>query len=296
MTTLTGGAIILGHDGSLRQIIGTADGLLDAGVFSDLQDRDGELWLGTTNGITRVEVASPISFFSRDRHWMRFDLTDRYTLPSARGPFLFKDWFPIQQTKRPSMIPIGGATQGFGLQIFRDHSGKTPNQLLVATSEGVMRVQANNTLTPAMPSVHGLGEPAFTLFQSRKTPDRDFFANRDGVSSMHWDGKEWIDEGKLPNIVYRATSLAEDTDGDLWAAGGKGSVLRITVAPTGMRDSKAEVHFKQSRRSSRCDRGCSCHGQDLSRELIETGISIAGIQRLTGLWSMTNSFCRSNSP
>ena len=66
VTTLTGGAVILGHDGSLRQIIGTADGLLDAGVLSDFQDRDGELWLGTTNGITRVEVASPISFFSRD--------------------------------------------------------------------------------------------------------------------------------------------------------------------------------------------------------------------------------------
>ena len=57
LTTLTGGAIILGHDGSLRQIIGTADGLLDAGVLSDLQDQDGELSLGTTNGITRVEVA-----------------------------------------------------------------------------------------------------------------------------------------------------------------------------------------------------------------------------------------------
>ncbi|MES2222468.1 MAG: two-component regulator propeller domain-containing protein, partial [Acidobacteriota bacterium] len=59
LTTLTGGAIIIGHDGGLREIIGTADGLLDAGVLSAFQDRDGELWLGTTNGITRVEVASP---------------------------------------------------------------------------------------------------------------------------------------------------------------------------------------------------------------------------------------------
>ena len=241
LTTLTGGAIILGHDGSLRQIIGTADGLLDAGVLSDLQDRDGELWLGTTNGITRVEVASPISFFSRNQALDANRFDGSVYVAIGEGSFPVERLVSDPVTKRPSMVPIGGATQGFGLQIFRDHSGKTPNQLLVATSEGVMRVQANNTLTPAMPSVHGLGEPAFTLFQSRKTPDRDFFANRDGVSSMHWDGKAWIDEGKLPNIVYRATTLAEDTNGDLWAGGGKGSVLRITVAPTGMKDSKAEV-------------------------------------------------------
>ena len=240
VTTLTGGAVILGHDGSLRQIIGTADGLLDAGVLSAFQDRDGELWLGTTNGITRVEVASPISFFSRDQALDAIRFDGSVYVAVGEGSFPVQRLISDPQTKRPSLVPIGGATQGFGLQIFRDRSGKTPNQLLVATSEGVMRVQGN-TLTPAMPSVHGLGEPAFTLFQSRKTPSRDFFANRDGVSSMRWDGKEWIDEGKLPNIVYRATSLAEDKDGNLWAAGGKGSVLRITVAPTGMKDSKAEV-------------------------------------------------------
>ena len=240
VTTLTGGAVILGHDGSLRQFIGTADGLLDPGVLSAFQDRDGELWLGTTNGITRVEVASPISFFSREGvlDAIRFDGSVYGAV--GEGSFPLQRLISDPQTKRPSLKPIGGATQGFGLMIFRDRSGKTPNQLLLATSEGAMRVQ-DNTLTPAMPSVHGLSEPAFTLFQSRKTPNRVFFANRDGVSSMHWDGKEWIDEGKLPNIVYRATSLAEDKDGDLWAAGGKGSVLRITVAPSGMRDSKAEV-------------------------------------------------------
>ena len=244
LTTLNGGAIILGHDGSLRQIIGTADGLLDAGVLSDFQDRDGELWLGTTNGITRVEVASPISFFSRNQALDANRFDGSVYVAIGEGSFPVERLVSDPVTKRPSMVPIGGATQGFGLQIFRDHSGKTPNQLLVATSEGVMRVQANNTLTPAMPSVHGLGEPAFTLFQSRKTPDRDFFANRDGVSSMHWDGKAWIDEGKLPNIVYRATSLAEDTDGDLWAGGGKGSVLRITVAPIGNERLQGRGAFK----------------------------------------------------
>ncbi|HZC43782.1 MAG TPA: GAF domain-containing protein [Acidobacteriaceae bacterium] len=240
LLTLNGGAVILGRDGSLRQIIGTAEGLLDSGVFSAFQDRDGELWLGTTNGITRVDVASPISFFSRSTlgDAIRFD-GSVYAVDNEGSSPLGRLVFD-PNTKRPSLISMGRAMQGFVLLVFKDHSGKTPNQLLVATGEGVMRMQGN-TLTAAIPSLQGLSNPAFFLYQSKKTPNRVFYANGNGVSSMRWDGKAWIDEGKLQNTVYRATTLAEDNDGVLWAAGGNGSVLRITVAPSGIRDSKPEV-------------------------------------------------------
>ena len=41
LTTLNGGAVILAHDGKLRQIIDVSDGLLDPGALSAFQDRDG---------------------------------------------------------------------------------------------------------------------------------------------------------------------------------------------------------------------------------------------------------------
>ena len=49
------------------------------------------------------------------------------------------------------MVPLHGASQGFALLIFKDRSGKTPDQLLVATSEGMMRV-VGDQLVPALPS------------------------------------------------------------------------------------------------------------------------------------------------
>jgi signal transduction histidine kinase/CheY-like chemotaxis protein len=240
IATLAGGAVIVRPDGSLRQIIDTPEGLLDHGVLSTFQDRDGDLWLGTTLGVTRVDVASPISVFSRTGVLDAIRFEGSVYAANGEGSFPLEKLVSDPQTRRPSFVPIGHATQGFGLLIFKDRSGKTPNQFLVATSVGVMRLQ-DNSLTPAMPSLHGLGDPAFVLYQSKKTPDRVFYGNRDGVASMRWDGKKWIDEGSLPNIVYRDSTLAEGTDGDLWAGGGKGSVLRITVAPSGMRDSKAEI-------------------------------------------------------
>ena len=119
VTTLTGGAVILGHDGSLRQFIGTADGLLDPGVLSAFQDRDGELWLGTTNGITRVEVASPISFFSREGvlDAIRFDGSVYAAV--GEGSFPLQRLISDPQTKRPSLKPIWRGDSGFRTHDFQ---------------------------------------------------------------------------------------------------------------------------------------------------------------------------------
>lgn len=239
-TTLTGGAVILTHDGKLRQVLDVTDGLLDPGALSSFEDRDGALWVGTSEGVSRVEIASPIALFSRQGSLdaIRF----KGTVYSATGA----GSAPVQRlvfdakTNRPSFVPVGGATQGFSLMIFRDRTGKTPDQLLAATSEGVMRV-TGNTLTPAIPALHLPTEQLYTMRQSKKTPERVFIGHGDGIGSMRWDGSKWVDEGRLPNTVFEARTLAEDADGALWVGGGKSYVLRITVAATGMRDSKAEI-------------------------------------------------------
>ncbi len=240
LTTLTGGAVIVDHNGKIRQFIDVADGLLDSGTLSSFQDRDGALWVGSSDGVSRVEIASPISFFSRAGvlDAVRFQGTVYVASGAGASPVLKLVSDPL--TNRPTMVPIGGATQGFGLIGFKDPSAKSSNQLLVATSEGVMRLQGN-MLVPALPSRHGLTEQVYTLIQSRKTPNRVFIGHGDGIASMRWDGQKWIDEGRLPNTIFEARTLAEDDDGNLWVGGGKGTVLRIPVAPSGMRDSRAEV-------------------------------------------------------
>jgi signal transduction histidine kinase/CheY-like chemotaxis protein len=240
ITTLSGGALILNHDGTLRQIIDVADGLVDSGALTALQDRDGALWIGSTDGITRVEINSPISIFSR------FGILDAVRFNGSIYIAQGGGGAPIQRlsadphTNRPVWIPITGVTQGFNLRVFHDPSGKTPDQLLAATSDGIMRIDKDK-MAPAIPSLHGLTEQAYTLTISRKNPNRIFKGSNDGVSSMLWDGHKWIDEGRLPKIVYEARALEEDEDGVLWAGGSNAGVLRIVVPPTGMKDAHAEV-------------------------------------------------------
>ncbi len=240
VTTLTGGDVILGHDGSLRQIIDVADGLIDSDALSSFQDREGALWIGTTEGISRVEINSPASLFSRTGSLDATRFDGSVYVANGGGSVPVQKLVFDRETNRPSLLGIGGATQGFALTVFRDPTGKSPDQLLAATSEGVMRVEGSQ-LVPALPALHSLSEQVYVMRQSTKTPNRVFIGHGDGVGSMRWDGRQWIDEGRIPNTIYEVRTLVEDNDGAVWVGGTKGKVLRILVAPTGMRNSKAEV-------------------------------------------------------
>jgi signal transduction histidine kinase/DNA-binding response OmpR family regulator len=239
LTTLSGGAVILMHNGNLRQILDVPDGLIDPGALTAYQDREGALWIGTGGGFTRVAISSPISIFWSEGPLDAARFEGSVYVADGNGSHPVLKLTSDPKTNRPSMVPIQGANQGFSLLTFKDHSGKTPNQLLVSTSEGVLRVMEDK-LVPTLPDLGLLDKQAYLAIQSRKDPSRVFVGHGDGVSSMRWDGSKWIDEGRLPNTVYVTHTLAEDADGSLWAGGGKDHLLRIKVAPTGMRDSTAE--------------------------------------------------------
>ncbi len=239
-TTLGGGAVILEHDGKLRQIIDRNAGLMSSEMLSAFEDREGALWVGSEDGVSRVEVNSPVSIFSRDA---AYDVTRFHgtMYASAVGSnTAVSRLVSDPKTGRPTFVPLHGPGQGWILLPFQDPAGKTPDQLLVATSEGVMRVEGDQ-LVPAMPEVHGLPEQTYSIVQSRKTPERVFIGHSDGIASMRWDGHAWIDEGRLPKSVYETRSIAEDDDGVVWAGGGDGRVLRVEVGPAGMRAAKAEA-------------------------------------------------------
>lgn len=240
VTTLTGGAVILEHDGRLRRIITVADGLLDPGALTAFQDRDSALWIGTTAGVSRVEIGSPVSIFSHNGTLDAIRYQGSMYVADGGGSNPALKLVSDPHTNRPSMVPLHGSNQGFSLLLFKDPSGKTPDQLLLNCTDGVMRV-VSDQLVPTLPSVHRLDQTSFLAIQSRKNPDRVFTADVDGVGSMRWDGSKWIDEGRLPNTVYTARTLAEDSEGYLWVGGGKGHPLRIKVAPTGMGDSTLEA-------------------------------------------------------
>ena len=238
LTTLDGGALVLEHDGRLRHFIDSSAGLLSLNVLSSFQDRSGALWLGLNNSISRVEEDSPISILARTNTLdaIPFQGSTYFTSDSSSGT--------VQRVVRDpksgllSTVPYLGPTQSFVFQVYKDPSGKTPDQLLVSGSQGMLKVEGDKF---ALPFLNGTKYPSYIVYQSHKNPERIFEGLFEGVASARWDGQKWVDEGALPGVVYSAGDIIEDLDGSIWASGGAGKVLHISVAPTGMRDSKADV-------------------------------------------------------
>ncbi|HEX3660326.1 MAG TPA: GAF domain-containing protein [Acidobacteriaceae bacterium] len=240
VNTFKGGSVIVGRDGSVLQTINARSGLLDDGALSSYQDRSGALWIGTSAGITRVDIGSPIRIYSRLTIYdVRRFHGDVYGTSGVGLAPVFKVVFD-PRTGLPHDVPVKGPSQGFIFLVFHDAVHGTPDQLLVGTSEGVDRVEGDH-LVPSIPALEKSSGATFDVEVSRKNPSRVYAGHSDGVSSMHWDGHVWIDEGRLPHVVFPARSVTEDNDGNLWAGGAIGRVLRIRVAPAGLGNSTYEV-------------------------------------------------------
>ncbi len=106
------------------------------------------------------------------------------------------------QTNRPSLVSIGGATQGFDLIVFRDPLGNTATINCWFQPAKVSRRWKATPSCRLCRSLHSLSEQVYTMRQSTKTPNRVFIGHGDGVASMRWDGHQWIDEGRLPNTIF----------------------------------------------------------------------------------------------
>jgi signal transduction histidine kinase/DNA-binding response OmpR family regulator len=244
LTSLDGGAVILEHDGRLRQVLDQGAGLLSSQTVSAYEDRDGGLWIGSDAGVSRVELNSPVSILSREGGFDSIRYKGAVYASTVGNTAVARIDFD-KETNRPKTTLLHGPSQGWEFDDFKDPANHANEQLLVATSEGVMRVEGDN-LVPAMPKVHGPTEAGPALATSIKYPARVFIGHTDGVGSMRWNGSAWVDEGRLPNVNYQASAIAEEADGTVWVAGTTGSILRIRVAPTGMRDSKVEVIGSQA--------------------------------------------------
>jgi signal transduction histidine kinase/CheY-like chemotaxis protein len=239
VNTLNGGAVILNHDGSLRRVIDVAEGILSSDALSAFQDREGALWIGSDNGVSRVQMDGTFSIYANVfvQDFNVFQGTVYATTVSGNTALARIVLDP--QTHRPTQQAIRGATQGWNMVDFKDPAGRAPEQLLVATSEGAMRVSGDQ-MVPLIPAVHGLQEQMYFIGLSHTDPSRLLLGHSDGVQSFHWTNGQWVDEGRLPGVIFEARNMVEDAHGDIWVSGSADKVLRIHMAPSGMREARAE--------------------------------------------------------
>jgi signal transduction histidine kinase/CheY-like chemotaxis protein len=226
LATASSGLVVLDPQGRLRGRVDETSELQNDIVLDLFQDREGVLWLCLNSGITRVEVASPLSIFDAANGLKRITVRDilRHggTLYFAAGDGLYR-LLPADPDKGQSARceRIKG-TEGEWWSLCAHESG-----LLAAGGQGVVQLGSD-------------GEPrkitsplaAMSLRQSRTGAQRVFVGTRDGLRSIRREENgEWRDEGLVAGTTGgEIRTIVEDARGEVWLGTPIKGIFRVIFA------------------------------------------------------------------
>ncbi|HTA83292.1 MAG TPA: SpoIIE family protein phosphatase [Bacteroidia bacterium] len=231
--TLTGGVVVIDSSGKFVGAINKKNGLQDDGVNYQFLDSQEKLWLATNNGISKVDINSPVTTFNDQT-----GLEGRVLAITRNNGKLYaatlSGIFCLEGQDLSQGYVIGQAhfnkidgitTECWDLLSF--NTGKK-HVLLVATNEGIIQIGDDNKPVPL-----GFLLNVNVLHKSIIDSNRVFIGcsisgtSTHGLVSMYWDNGKWIEEGSVGDLTENVTSIEEDKDGTIWCGHTKEGVIRI---------------------------------------------------------------------
>ena len=230
--TRDGGIVVIDSSGHLVGAVNKKNGLQDEFINYQFLDSQKKLWLATQNGISKVDINSPITTFNDQNglEGMVLSITrsgDKLYAATPSGLFCLQaqnlsSGSPIEQPHFSRVDNI--SVECWDLLSFNT---TTKPLLIVASIEGIMQVDGDKS------NMFLLGN-ANVLHRSIIDSNRIFIGwkvtatSKLGFTSIYWNNGKWIDEGgDYAGIKEDVTSIAEAKDGTIWCGYSKNGVKRI---------------------------------------------------------------------
>ncbi len=233
LSTTGNGLVIIDTSGNLLQKINRDVGLQDESIYATYEDKKGTLWLGLDNGISRAEIASPLTKFALQSGINTGVITiNRFQgnlyIGTSNGLLAFDN-------KNSYFHPVAGLplNQVFNLYPYG-------NQLIVP-EDGMFAISSNNKISTIRASVSGDlnintlkfsgslpgillcgGNFGVAIFNNTSTANNSFI----GPDAWHF-------AGYIPGITDQIWSISENKDGTYWAGTQAGVAYKITLAADG---------------------------------------------------------------
>jgi signal transduction histidine kinase/DNA-binding NarL/FixJ family response regulator len=228
LATLQGGLVVIDSRGKLKQVFDKASGLSVDNVKYVFEDFQGNVWLALVKGISKVEYASPFSFYD-----------DRSSLPGL----------VLSVVKHGFVNDLyAGTTSGLyflGSQ-FSDHFRSVPGisvncwsllstagSVLAATTHGVFQVE-NKNKTVGIRKIINIH--SYFLHQSKVESRRVWVGTRQGLVSLYLSPNnkdQWEKENQFENITEAILTIVEENGGNLWLGTLTAGVYNVDFAAGG---------------------------------------------------------------
>lgn len=219
--TRTGGLGIMDREGMLLKIFDTSQGLQDNSVWYIYLDVQENLWLALNNGITRVELPSPVSVFRKEnglegtvenvvRH------NGKIYVATNLGIFYLDDATGEDGWKFPRFQPVSGLNE-YGWCLLSHQ-----NILLAGTTGGVYQITGSRSA-----KIKGKWSSVFEIVPSKFYPGYFYLAERNGVGLLKLEQGRWVSKGFLPGISEKIYHVVETDSETLWLETAGEGVLRV---------------------------------------------------------------------
>ena len=220
-----GGMVVMDRQGNFKKVIGDQQGLLTGSIYQLYIDRQQNLWVATSNGIARIEMAVPITFWDQ-RNGLKGYVSDicRYDgnlyVSSEHGIFSLDG----DTLKRLS---------DYKEQCWNFYRHQTPDgasHLLVGTHEGLFRIQEGSLRQV------WAGEVVYEAFSPKQASDKLFVALSTGVHLLEYQNGRYVSLGALQGIDHNTRTMAQDQDGVIWMGTFRNGVYGLELNEKGMVD------------------------------------------------------------
>lgn len=223
--TLGGGIVITDKNGKLVQVIDEDAGLIGNRVYDIYLDNHNVLWAVLDNGISRIDINSPLTFFSNSSGITGSvqsieKYKNRIFVGTSDGVFYSKTQKEVAFSNFSSEVFV--KIEGINARCWdlKTIVFKHDTLLLIATHDGLFEIY--NSLKPKK-----IEEGRFyVLHQSLLHPYR-IFVGGDGLLTLKVEKNGAVFEDYYEYLEEEIKKIGEDKHGDLWISNPISGVIRL---------------------------------------------------------------------
>src|SRR5437762_3538024 len=208
IVTRRGGIIVIRDDGSVDEVIDAESGLPDTDISGASLTNDGALWLANENGVTRVDVSSPVSLLD-SRAKLRGSVVaivrHRGSIYAGTTSGVYRvNTLSDATTQQPIVEQIGhNLVAGWSLCDMND-------ELLIGTSDALLVMRdRGDPITVAGTQ----GQTVYALTRSARDPNLVWVGTDRGLGIARRSTSGWSFNGPIANVPSLIRSVIEDPDG-----------------------------------------------------------------------------------
>ena len=203
--TLLNGVVITTADGRIRDHFNQRNGLQNNTVLAMCRDNDGDLWLGLDKGIDRINISSPVRYFTDNEGNLGtpYDMArygENLYLGTNRGIY----YRPLHQPDIPFKLIPGTQGQVWDLAVIDD-------QLLCGHNKGTFRIEGAQA--QLICSITG----GWVLSRLKNHPDKLIQGTYTNLCIYQKDKQgKWAFSHTVDGFSAPVRQLEEDAAGSIW--------------------------------------------------------------------------------